>query len=938
MLKIKIEDAVLMASNNYRTDYGNLEAFAERLLHEGQQQPGIIAIFPDGRKVLASGHRRLKALEMIGATHFLAIEKNVSSMSDFLKLQFLENKDRKDSGPIEDSRAILAMQREGMTKLQIIQLINFPTYVKSKEEKVDYINRLIDLTLLLSPKMQEAISKGLLKIRKTHSQSKPDFQALLLKRYPAKIQDAFAQFILEKGKAVNDDDIEKFAKGFAFNLKNANFDPEDETLPGGKCSACPFYAEVSVDFMGTQEKVPTCYQTSCASEKTAANFHIAEGIAEATGSPWVYAGEKDVEKWSLENRPDRYPTEYNGRTVVYNWVESEETKSIHSVLAVGMQNTMQQGKVFWICPVASKCPVHFPEISKEKEAKQQTIHQNKIVQVDMNVAERVVLDYLKAIVKSPSVCNAQQQYAAYMLYRHGFTKHICEVLGVEYNRDTTWDDKLFYKDIMPLTDDIQLAYFGYYLDRLFNKRHKEELIRELGPEYLDKYNSMVADELSKIKASVEKKQTIAVEKSNKELNAMFAYAVQMPVSYRDKPDWKVVFRKMGIKYTEGLNSVEYKRIADAMYHTLSMKHPEYAQQLDGVVDRIIEPHDNRIANELLDLGYNEAYHLINGGYSIGEDSYEVDRVIFIENRLFEKARTQIKQYGETVGEKATWNDDFSIVTFGKTVASTGIDLTDVDSIIQHATVEGNLVRITSEKVERKVYEEVKKKLEGIGGKWKGGKIAGFVFEGWDPATLLERIQQGEKINIKKDFQYYPTPAIVAQRMIDKVEWRDEMLVLEPSAGQGNILQWIPDGMHCFAYELMPENEAILKKYFPEMNFLGNDFLEDDNYEFFDVILMNPPFANGQDTLHITEAYERLKPGGTLVAIASNSWTYHSGAKYKLFKQWVEEEGDYETLPAGTFKESGTNVISTLITFQKPLEDEYLNDDNEAEVEANIDFN
>ena len=56
-------------------------------------------------------------------------------------------------------------------------------------------------------------------------------------------------------------------------------------------------------------------------------------------------------------------------------------------------------------------------------------------------------------------------------------------------------------------------------------------------------------------------------------------------------------------------------------------------------------------------------------------------------------------------------------------------------ILQKCTIEENTVKLPNIQLERKEYIEVKNKLELIGGKWKGGKIQGFVFA-TDPSELL----------------------------------------------------------------------------------------------------------------------------------------------------------------------------------------------------------
>jgi hypothetical protein len=52
----------------------------------------------------------------------------------------------------------------------------------------------------------------------------------------------------------------------------------------------------------------------------------------------------------------------------------------------------------------------------------------------------------------------------------------------------------------------------------------------------------------------------------------------------------------------------------------------------------------------------------------------------------------------------------------------------VEEILQQCTVNENIVKLPNVQLDRKTYLDVAKKLNLIGGKWKGGKISGFVFE------------------------------------------------------------------------------------------------------------------------------------------------------------------------------------------------------------------
>jgi 16S rRNA G1207 methylase RsmC len=71
--------------------------------------------------------------------------------------------------------------------------------------------------------------------------------------------------------------------------------------------------------------------------------------------------------------------------------------------------------------------------------------------------------------------------------------------------------------------------------------------------------------------------------------------------------------------------------------------------------------------------------------------------------------------------------------------------------------------------------------------------------------------------------------------------------------------------------------------------------------------MNPPFADGADIKHILHARTFLNPGGKLVAICANG-PRQQAALQPLASSW-------EPLPAGTFKESGTNVNTVLLTIE-----------------------
>lgn len=78
------------------------------------------------------------------------------------------------------------------------------------------------------------------------------------------------------------------------------------------------------------------------------------------------------------------------------------------------------------------------------------------------------------------------------------------------------------------------------------------------------------------------------------------------------------------------------------------------------------------------------------------------------------------------------------------------------NIIANSRVEGNLLYLPDEQLDRKTYEAVNKCLINLGGKWVRGKKA-HVFDS-DPTDGIENIiLTGETTDWKKEFQFFPHP-------------------------------------------------------------------------------------------------------------------------------------------------------------------------------------
>lgn len=166
--------------------------------------------------------------------------------------------------------------------------------------------------------------------------------------------------------------------------------------------------------------------------------------------------------------------------------------------------------------------------------------------------------------------------------------------------------------------------------------------------------------------------------------------------------------------------------------------------------------------------------------------------------------------------------------------------------------------------------------------------------------------------------YFPTPRAIVSRMLDHAALEPGMLVLEPSAGHGAILDCIAadqSGARLVAFERNHTLAGIIRDKGYTVDCC--DFTEREPEPVFDRVLMNPPFENGQDAAHVRIAFAHLKPGGRLVAIMSPGPFFRSDERSRSFRKFFEDNGGEKyDLPAGAFRESGTDVATVLVVIGK----------------------
>lgn len=244
----------------------------------------------------------------------------------------------------------------------------------------------------------------------------------------------------------------------------------------------------------------------------------------------------------------------------------------------------------------------------------------------------------------------------------------------------------------------------------------------------------------------------------------------------------------------------------------------------------------------------------------------------------------------------------------------------VIEVLDKCRIEGNTLFLPAEKLERSDYVAVNKTLEDLGGKWNR-KAKGHVFDCCPKDDIESVILTGEVTDRKKEFQFFPTPRRIAEHLCDLAEIHTDSFVLEPSCGKGDLADviWERNPGKLYAIELNPDMEkSLIGK--PYDTYVGKDFLEFEKSNYWDRIIMNPPFSKQQDIAHVLKAFEVLRPTGILVAIMSASILFRTNKKTIAFREFLDRQGaEIEELPEGAFKESGTMVRTCIVKIIKKSE-------------------
>lgn len=169
--------------------------------------------------------------------------------------------------------------------------------------------------------------------------------------------------------------------------------------------------------------------------------------------------------------------------------------------------------------------------------------------------------------------------------------------------------------------------------------------------------------------------------------------------------------------------------------------------------------------------------------------------------------------------------------------------------------------------DKAVSARAREVLAAIGGVRDSSRAWQF---GYPVREVLLSIAASGVIPDAQAYQYYPTPAWLADELVEAAGIQAGDSVLEPSAGIGGIIDRLPDGVEVQAIEIADTHRMILEQAHPGAEIVDRDFLEHQGRH--DRIVMNPPFSQGRWQAHAGHAMECLAPGGTVAAILPESAT------------------------------------------------------------------
>ena len=182
-------------------------------------------------------------------------------------------------------------------------------------------------------------------------------------------------------------------------------------------------------------------------------------------------------------------------------------------------------------------------------------------------------------------------------------------------------------------------------------------------------------------------------------------------------------------------------------------------------------------------------------------------------------------------------------------------------------------------------------------------------------------------------EFYPTPIHIVSKMLDGIDFKLVNSVLEPSAGKGDICDRINDKLKYsrsgYSYsdrekfigdidciEINSNLQHILKG--KGYRVVHDDFLTYETFKRYSLIVMNPPFSDGDK--HLLKAIEMQEKGGQIVCLlnAETIKNTSTNSRKELFQKLQDYNADIQFIQDGFIdSEHRTGVEIALIKINIP---------------------
>lgn len=203
-------------------------------------------------------------------------------------------------------------------------------------------------------------------------------------------------------------------------------------------------------------------------------------------------------------------------------------------------------------------------------------------------------------------------------------------------------------------------------------------------------------------------------------------------------------------------------------------------------------------------------------------------------------------------------------------------------------------------------------------------------------------------------EFYPTPPALVQKMLEGIDWDIIETILEPSAGKGDIIREIAIKENAYGrynhhfdvdcIELDPNLRQILKYNFSEerrielgenryrpktffengIHIVHDDFLTYQSYKRYDLIILNPPFSEGDKHLYkALQMQERY--GGAIVCLLNAQTVKNPHTRLQLevaqmLKKYNAQIEYIENAFASAERKTGVEIALIKVNIQRKQEE------------------